>query len=243
MKHLLWILVPGMIFFTQCTKEDLSDSIQTEEVLDADLRAKTTFTVRIETVHEGDFVTPFAPGVWIVQKKRSAPMFKSGEPNFMNGLEELAEDGMPGILNAAMSAHPKVKRNGIFNTPVGEANPAPIFPGEAYEFTFRAGRFDRLNFATMFIQSNDLFVAPDESGLALFDRYKNPISGDITNQLYLWDAGTEVNEEPGVGPNQAPRQSGPNTGEDENGVVRTVSDGFDYPDLHEVIKVTITPIE
>ena len=28
----------------------------------------------------------------------------------------------------------------------------------------------------------------------------------------LWDAGTEKNEVPGVGPNQAPRQAAPNTG-------------------------------
>ena len=68
-------------------------------------------------------------------------------------------------------------------------------------------------------------------------------SGDITNQLELWDAGTEVNEEPGVGLNQAPRQGGPDTGETENGTVRIVDDIYTYPSLSDVIKVTVTPLQ
>lgn len=58
----------------------------------------------------------------------------------------------------------------------------------------------------------------------------------------LWDAGTEVNEEPGVGPNQAPRQPAPNTGPSEHGVVRPVRDGYTYPATAEVIRVTITTV-
>ena len=129
----------------------------------------------------------------------------------------------------------------IFAVPVGGMHPAPIFPGEAYEFSFTARPNDRLNFATMFVQSNDLFVAPSHAGISLFDRSGNPIEGDITAYLNLLDAGTEVNEEPGVGPNQAPRQSGPNTGPDENGVVRVVDDGYSYPAVEDIVKVTIYP--
>jgi hypothetical protein len=51
----------------------------------------------------------------------------------------------------------------------------------------------------------------------------------VVGALALWDAGTEVNELPGVGLSEAPRQSGPDTGPDENGNVRIVSDGFTYP--------------
>jgi hypothetical protein len=47
---------------------------------------------------------------------------------------------------------------------------------------------------------------------------RKPIAGDITSQILLWDAGTEVNEEPGLGPNQAPLQPAPNTGPVEHGV-------------------------
>ncbi len=114
-----------------------------------------------------------------------------------------------------------------------------IMPGESYSFSFHAGKGHYLQFGTMFVQSNDLFVAPSDEGLALYDG-DTPLTGNITSMLKLWDAGTEVNEEPGVGPNQPPRQSGPNTGMDENGVVHEVNDGFTYPALSDVIQVSIT---
>jgi len=37
----------------------------------------------------------------------------------------------------------------------------------------------------------------------------NPRTGDVTADVQLWDAGTEVNMEPGVGADQPPRQSAP----------------------------------
>jgi hypothetical protein len=55
----------------------------------------------------------------------------------------------------------------------------------------------------------------------------------------LFDAGTEVNELPGVGLHQPARLNG---GEDENGNVRIVSDGFTYPAVSDVVKITITPM-
>src|SRR5262249_5635876 len=67
---------------------------------------------------------------------------------------------------------------------------------------------------------------------------------DVTSQILLWDAGTEVNEEPGLGPNQAALQAAPNTGPAEHGVVRPITevkDGFHYPTVPEVLRVTITP--
>src|SRR5262245_9011429 len=76
----------------------------------------------------------------------------------------------------------------------------------------------------MFAQSNDLFYAPREEGIGLFDASGKPVAGDITSQILLWDAGTEVNEEPGLGPNQAPLQPAPNTGPAEHGVVRPISE-------------------
>jgi hypothetical protein len=52
-----------------------------------------------------------------------------------------------------------------------------------------------------------------------------------------------VNQEPGVGPDQAPRQAGPDIGPDESGVVQIVSDEFTYPDTSATIRVTITATE
>ncbi|MEM6957988.1 MAG: spondin domain-containing protein, partial [Myxococcota bacterium] len=72
--------------------------------------------------------------------------------------------------------------------------------------------------ATMFVQSNDVFIGPDEAGIPLFDAAGAPISGDITDQVVLWDVGSEANEAPGSGPNQAPRQSGPDIGGAEGAI-------------------------
>jgi len=48
-------------------------------------------------------------------------------------------------------------------------------------------------------QSNDWFYGPGESGIELF-KDGQPINGDITSQIILWDVGTEVDQEPGIGP-------------------------------------------
>ena len=50
----------------------------------------------------------------------------------------------------------------------------------------------------------------------------------MTAQLVMWDAGTEVDQEPGIGTDQGPRQKARNTGKAENGVVHKVQDGKLY---------------
>ena len=37
-----------------------------------------------------------------------------------------------------ISAAPMFTASGVFNTPVGGSSPAPIGPGQAYEFSFKA---------------------------------------------------------------------------------------------------------
>jgi hypothetical protein len=185
--------------------------------------------------------SPIAPGVYAVHSGSSV-LFAAGEADRGEGLEMLAEDADPSALSAAVASKTGVTASGIFNTPEGASGPGPAFPGDAFVFTVTATPGDRLSLASMLGQSNDLFFAPAEAGLALFDALDNPVSGDVTGMLLLWDAGTEVNEFPGVGPNQAPRQAGPNTGPDENGTVRQVNDGFTYPRVDQVIRVTLTPM-
>ena len=55
--------------------------------------------------------------------------------------------------------------SGVFAVPMGKSEPAPLFPGDAYEFEINAGPHvlpgdggTRLSFVTMFVQSNDLFL-------------------------------------------------------------------------------------
>jgi hypothetical protein len=56
----------------------------------------------------------------------------------------------------------------------------------------------------------------------------------------LWDSGTEMNQEPGTGDNQAPRQSGANVGPaDTDSIVRLVNDGFTYPATADVISAML----
>ena len=135
------------------------------------------------------------------------------------------------------------ENTGVSAVPVGGDGAGPALPGGAYEFVIQAVAGDTLTFATMLAQSNDLFFAPDEAGIALFDDDGNAISGDVSDQVDLWDVGTEVNQPIGEGDEQAPRQSGPNNGADETGVVQLVSDlddGFAYPAASDIVSVTLT---
>ena len=129
--------------------------------------------------------------------------------------------------------------HGVFNTPAGGSGPGPIFPGDAYEFTFTAEEGAWLNFATMLVQTNDLFVAFGDGGIALFNNGQ-PISGDVTAQASFWDAYTEANQFPGAGNDQAPRQAAANTGASESAAINIVNDGYTYPAVNETIRITIT---
>lgn len=180
-----------------------------------------------------------APGIWAVHSSDDI-LFAAGQMDMGEGLEALAEDGDPSVLASALGTKTGVRSSGVFNTPQGASSPAPAGPGNIYEFNFSAQDGDKLSFATMFVQSNDLFYAPDGMGIDLFDASGNTVTGEITSQIYLWDAGTEQNEMPGVGLNQAPRQEAANTGLDENGIVQLVNDGFQYPLVQEVIKITLS---
>ena len=183
--------------------------------------------------------TPIAPVAWAVHTGPN-PFFELYTENRLDGLEALAEDGDPTAAAAALAALPEVLSSGIANTPSGSSGPGAATPGTYYSFDIEMDENDRLSFATMYVQSNDLFYSADDIGITLLDLIG---SHDITDIMVLYDAGTEQNEEPGVGPNQAPRQTGPNTGPDEGGTVRPiedVNDGFAYPATEDVIRVTIT---
>ena len=211
------------------------------------------FTVRIENVSNENTLKPsngakvaigLSPGVWLIHGK-GEPLFTSGKPDRGKGLESLAEDGDTSALAQSLREQAGVISSGVFNTPVGASAPGDIGPGQAFEFTVSAAPGTWLSFATMLAQSNDLFYAPGSHGIALFAKGR-PISRNITSKILLWDAGTEVNEEPGIGPNQAPLQPAPHTGPREHGVVQPISkvhDGFHYPGVSEVIRVTITPLQ
>jgi uncharacterized cupredoxin-like copper-binding protein len=130
-----------------------------------------------------------------------------------------------------------VSASDAFAVPVGASEPAPVGPGESYEFTVQAMPGQRLSFATMFVQSNDWFFAPAPEGIELFEADGAPVSGDVTDQIFLFDAGTEVDQPEGEGADQAPRQAGPNTGaDDDDPTVRQLD-----RDAANYLRVGLTP--
>ena len=126
---------------------------------------------------------------------------------------------------------------GVAAVPVGAEGLGLAFPGGAYEFVIHAHEGDTLTFATMLAQSNDGFLAPNEYGIALYDMGA-PVSGDVTDQVYYWDLGSERNEPIGEGMYQAPRQPAPNSGPAGDGLVRLASDlndNLSYPTAFELV--------
>jgi hypothetical protein len=211
--------------------------------------------------------TPLSPPVLAVHED-GFQVFTVGEAAG-EGIETVAEDGFPADMLGDTDLPPPPERalvnilqgqdgvrsvqamaNPGGNVPALE--PAPGGPGESVTFTIEAAPGDRLALATMYVQSNDYFFGFSDEGLALFDQNSNPISGDISGNIVLYDAGTEVDEEPGVGLTQKPRQdpAAEDVGTDEGGVIQTVvgagedggmNEGFSYPAAQQIIRVTITP--
>jgi hypothetical protein len=162
--------------------------------------------------------------------------------------DEMADDEM---ADDEMADGPQTFRVTITNTsgefpiaasgaqavPFDGDEPGPALPGSGYEFTVPRAAAN-LSFATMFVQTNDWFWSPGPAGLALTDADGNPVAGDVTDRISLWDAGTEADQAPGEGADQAPRQAGPDTGDaDPDSTLRAVA-GFDAVDY---VRVTLAP--
>jgi hypothetical protein len=134
-----------------------------------------------------------------------------------------------------------VVESGIFYKPVGWDKDGELWPGDAYEFRFTADPGDKLSFATMLMQSNDIIYGPREGRIELFTADGRPISGDITGEIGVFDAGTEVNEDPRFGANVGINQRWLNAGDPEEKAVRPPDDGFAYPPAPKVLRVTLGP--
>lgn len=211
---------------------------------------ETRFNVRIENISMKDgftasngtkFSVALSPGLWVVHEME-VRLYKEGVAA-STGLERQAEDGDPGeLVKQLMAREHSGMQHGVFNTPVGASGPGPIGPGAVYEFTVTGKPGMKLSMTMMFGQSNDWFYAPAAHGISLFDNGK-PVSGDVTSKFMLYDAGTEKDEEIGIGPNQGPRQAAPNTGADEHGVVHKATTSAFFNKTAELFRVTITPEE
>ncbi len=174
--------------------------------------------------------SPFSPVVWVVTDRKNV-LFMEGMADSGKGLERLAEDGNPADLAAYLKS---------LGLQAGTVGMAPFANGAEATFEVMAEPGEMLHFATMFGQSNDTFFGPGGNGIALFEDGMVR-SGDVTGEVALWDAGTEVNEVLGAGPNQAPRQSAKNLGETEGGMVKMVEEMDGFPEVGDILEVMLKP--
>jgi hypothetical protein len=156
--------------------------------------------------------TPVSPGVFVVHRA-SGPLFNLGEVDRGQGLERIAEEGSTApLFEALKETLPPGTTSGTFTAPEGDYGNFPLLPGLSYAFEVKAWPGDRLSLVSMYGMSNDWFFGTAPEGIALFDEAGQPLTGDATAMLHLYDAGTELSEEPGVGANIGPQQPAPNTG-------------------------------
>ncbi len=210
------------------------------------LQVKFENIAAADAIMASDGTTPpvdYAPGLWAVHDPNPFLLFQTGQPASA-GLERLAEDGNPGPISPVVAASAGVHSSGIFSA-VNATTYAmgPIGPGlsDTFSITVKAG--EHLSIATMFAQANDIFAAAVD-----FDPLPGGSpAGDVTSEFHYYDAGTEVNQEPGIGSNQPAgnRQGMPNTGPDEHGVVTQLTDnmdkaGYSYPAIADTMRVTIS---
>lgn len=205
----------GELYFNVHTEANAPGEIRGQ----IDAGNATMFVVRIENVSTPETLNvastnstqpvPLSPGAFIVHREVADSPLLLPRDAANAGLEAVAEDGVVSFYAAA------VPGSAVFNTPVGAEAPGPIGPGGAYEFTIQAVDGDKFSFVTMFIPTNDWFYTTTDADNSI-DLFVGgqPISGEVLeSDIAIWDAGTEIDEEPGTGPNQVQRQEAPNTGD------------------------------
>lgn len=136
-------------------------------------------------------------------------------------------------IQNVLDSKPLVESGTFQNT--GE--PPVYMPGESFSIQFSAGLGQAFTFVTMYGWSNDLFFAPENPGIALYGDNGNPIEGDVSAQIKLWDNGTRVN--------QAPGQDVTHPGEAETSpqpiaeITGTDSQNHSYAAASDLMKVTL----
>jgi hypothetical protein len=117
----------------------------------------------------------------------------------------------------------------------GTGTPPLILPGQSVSIDFSAAKGEAITFATMYGASNDLFFAPNNPGIKVYDAAGNPIEGDVSAQVKLWDNGTRINQHPGtavVHPGTADNKS-------VTEVSGTDAQGNTYLPASELVKATL----
>ena len=219
-RNILRILLTGTLLLNFAACEEAIPETEAE------------FTVTIRNLSEGEIGTLLSGGVYYTHRM-GFPLFFRSSLDYGQGLEFLAEDGIVDTLLQNLENNRYIQELGAFpDLPEG---------GSEVSFTLVARYGDFLNFATMFTDSNDAFYSFDEEGIHLFEPNGDPVQGDVTDKVWLWDAGTEENTQPYVGEGQPGR--GPLfSGVPERRSIDLINDQFrsEYPPRFQVIQVLIS---
>ncbi len=150
--------------------------------------------VKIENLQSagGFSFTPF----WLGVHDGSFDVFDSGQPaSSLTGITSIAELGDTAPITSRFSS----EQPGGTQTTFAESNGPPVFsPGEMDMTTLDVTSpmtYRYLNYASMVVPSNDLFVGNDD-GIMLFDG-SGQFAGPIVIDIYggdVYDNGTEVND-------------------------------------------------
>jgi len=232
-------IAPGIFAIHQVDKFIFKANAKASEELEAMIIENNIDPLWNQVAEKTGFTSIIGTGIYIVHKIGN-PIFTNGEKDREQGLEVLAEYGNPEDLFDVLRRDTTFSEVAVFNDPVGNNIlnlGGKLIQGDKYEFSFNANDGDYLSIANMLVETNDLFFAFDAGGLELFPNGQ-VINGDVTNQLQLWDAGTEANEFPGAGAYQ-PLRNALKEGKEEGGVIRPLNDEFSYPAINELVRVTI----
>ncbi len=117
----------------------------------------------------------------------------------------------------------------------GTGSPALILPGQSVAITFSAAKGEAISFVSMYGASNDLFFAPENPGILVYDNDGKPVEGDVSLLVKLWDNGSRVNQAPGNAVNH------PGTAESKNITEVTESDaqGNTYLSADKLVKASL----
>ncbi len=113
---------------------------------------------------------------------------------------------------------------------------------ERKTYTFVAGVGMHLSFVTMLLESNDLFYGFEDKGIALYDENGVALTGDITSEVRLWDAGIAINEITDKGNRKTSRQRALHSEIREDDVIQLVDslkDDLVYPRPDSTIRLSL----
>jgi len=225
------------------------------QIVPLDIVGRTRFEVTVSNTSDSSTLSipsygsntsvTLSPGIFVVHANDEDPIIAAGVAAD-EAVEAFAEEGNPTLLQQT------VPGAGIFNTPVGSTLPSLLESAQEYSFKVTAEPGNRLSLATSLMQSNDWFYTSnngEQQGIALFGADGRPVSGDVSSQMVLWEAGTEEDEEAGAGAGQPLNfsETGQTGVDSVDGLVNSLMTNGKLDSVSsilngDVVKVTIRPI-